>query len=670
MPAHALAADDKTAGPPPAAESAANLTAKPGFDIDGDPLPPGVIARLGTKHFRTCREKNGHEPNQLAFLPDNHTLVQVTSDGLVQQWDALTGRQLPNNPSVAKPISTAASSADGRMLAIGGGQVDEATHEFTNSFRLIDATTGNERLKWEVAGRITRCLALSPDGGTAAWENEDQVHVLSVAAQSEVATQQTGPGEVSPITFSPDGKTLAIGKPGKILLWNWASKDEPRSIFVGGNPRFSSSDLGAISFSPDGSHLVVGGDDSIGILLYASDGHLVRTFNLPDVESWNLHGVAFSPDGRLLAVPLDELNSGWGIALWEVATGKLVHRLRGLQGTASAVAFSADGKLLAAKNFWDMTLCVWNVATGKPIDGDWPGHVEPPHSLRFFDHDRQLASAGDDGTIRIWNLADSRQIRMIAPQPDLVGERWIRAMDVSADGKYIASSSFDDTVRVWDAATGREIYRFPGHGRFGGHRALRFTPDSRQLASWGDDMRVSLWDMATGKALQDYFARPDGNPLDRNQGNHPFAPGGTQIDDGRFSPDAGTLMVGINSGNIYRFSVKDGKEVNRFGRAGGGMMMTRFDSSADGEYLLATNWRRSQVVRLPDGRVKGIPTTAFPVELWSIGNERIVGNCELPGAGADCVSLSPTVAWPQSPRLGTTHISNCGQFPICKAPVD
>ena len=35
------------------------------------------------------------------------------------------------------------------------------------------------------------------------------------------------------------------------------------------------------------------------------------------------------------------------------------------------------------------------------------GTRRAPHSLRFFDHDRQLASAGDDGTIRIWNLADS-----------------------------------------------------------------------------------------------------------------------------------------------------------------------------------------------------------------------------------------------------------------------
>jgi WD40 repeat protein len=140
--------------------------------------------------------------------------------------------------------------------------------------------------------------------------------------------------------------------------------------------------------------------------------------------------------------------------------------------------------------------------------------------------------------------------------------------------------------------------------------------------------------------VQDFLAKSDGNLFDQNQGNHPFAPGGTQIDYGRFSPDAGTLMVVINSGNIYRFSVTGGKEINRFDRGGGGMA-TRFDSSADGQYLLATTWRRSQVVRLPDGRVKGIPATAFPVQLWSIGNERIIGNCELPGAGADCVSLSP-----------------------------
>ena len=519
--------------------------------------------------------------------------------------------------------------------------MNDKPQEITNWFKLIDSTTGQESLKWEVAGQRTEHLALSPDGGTVAWENQDKVHVLEVAKQTEVASRQTGPGEVSSLTFSANGTTLAIGQRGKLLLWNWADKDEPRSIFVIGNPQYASDPPEAVSFSPDGAEVAVGHRDSTGVSLYGvADGHRLRSFGLPDAEYWNLRNFAFSPDGRQLAVPVDDANSGGGIAIWDVATGKLLNRLHGLHGTASCVVFSADGKLLAAANTWDMTFCVWNMATGKPIGADLPGHVLAPNALRFFNHDQQLASAGDDGTIRIWNLADSRQIRSVDPQQGRrVSNRWIRAMDVSSDGKYIASSSLDDTVRVWDAGTGREIYRLPGNGRSGGTRAVRFSPDSRQLASWGDDMQVYVWDIATGKAIQDFEAKPGGQAVRANDGGPFGLPGMMRIDEGRFSPDAASLMIVVNSGNIYRFSLTDGKELPTLRRGGG--IVTRLASSTDNQYLVTTSWRRTQVVQLPDGTQQHIQPTTFPVEIWSLPDEKIVSNCEAAGTGADRVTYSP-----------------------------
>ena len=50
-------------------------------------------------------------------------------------------------------------------------------------------------------------------------------------------------------------------------------------------------------------------------------------------------------------------------------------------------------------------MCVWDLATGEPQGADLPGHKGPPALLRFFNDDKQLATAGDDGTLRIWNLA-------------------------------------------------------------------------------------------------------------------------------------------------------------------------------------------------------------------------------------------------------------------------
>ena len=114
----------------------------------------------------------------------------------------------------------------------------------------------------------------------------------------------------------------------------------------------------------------------------------------------------------MLAAPIDATNSGGGIALWDTRTGNLVHRLGGLYDNPDCLAFSPDGGRLAATNS-DAMMAVWDIATGKLVGGESIGHIHPATTLRFLNDDRQLASAGDDGTIRIWNLADSRPVRSI-----------------------------------------------------------------------------------------------------------------------------------------------------------------------------------------------------------------------------------------------------------------
>jgi WD40 repeat protein len=63
------------------------------------------------------------------------------------------------------------------------------------------------------------------------------------------------------------------------------------------------------------------------------------------------------------------------------------------------LAFTRDGHRLAAVSQWDSTLCVWDVESGTAFGTDLPGHIKPPNTLRFFNDDQRLASAGDDGTM-------------------------------------------------------------------------------------------------------------------------------------------------------------------------------------------------------------------------------------------------------------------------------
>jgi WD40 repeat protein len=122
--------------------------------------------------------------------------------------------------------------------------------------------------------------------------------------------------------------------------------------------------------------------------------HLVRTLTGHTGAVW---GVAFSPDGRLLATASDLETA----RLWDPATGEDRRTLTGHAGAVWAVAFSPDGQLLATASE-DKTARLWDPATGEDRR-TLTGHAGAVWAVVFSPDGQLLATASQDKTTRLWD---------------------------------------------------------------------------------------------------------------------------------------------------------------------------------------------------------------------------------------------------------------------------
>ena len=280
----------------------------------------------------------------------------------------------------------------------------------------------------------------------------------------------------------------------------------------------------------------------------------------------------------------------------------------------TSLAYTADGRTLATASN-DATVKLWDVAT-RTVRATLRGHTAPVEAVALSPDGQTLASAGWDRTVRLWDVATGRLKKTLEGHASTVF-----AVAFAPDGQTLASGSSDKSVKLWDLASGKQRTTLEGHQ--GAVRCVLFSPDGKLLGSGGADGTVAIWDTATGKRLRQM--------PDHNGWIYRLA----------FSPDGGTVAAGSGDGVVSLWDVAAGapqqrlsghtKRITGLSFAGGGQRLVsssmdgsvRFWDPASGKELQRFSGEPlaevAAVGTSPDGKSLAIGNWDGSLVLWNLG---------------------------------------------------
>jgi WD40 repeat protein len=435
-------------------------------------------------------------------------------------------------------------------------------------------------------------------------------------------------GAVVAMDYSANGQWLASADlRGELKIWDMPGRREHLST------NLLEGRVNVLAFSADGRWLALSTSKQIWLWETA---HWTRVATLPQPQVSHL---SFCPDGSVLAAV-----NGRQVCLWRLAERAPKAAWSCLPSNQREpeprkLAFTAGGEVLAVGDangrvtYWDWRAAAeretWRAHRPSPDWEEWGGKIE---DMTFSPTRDLLATAGGDKSIRLW----TRPGHYI---PLTNHTEAVMSVAFTRDGRQLLSGSLDQTVRVWDVAQHREL---ASYAHASGCLQVRWAPDAKSFVSGGLDGAVKLWNP------QRKITQPPVHPLPTNAVDVMIIPDPPvfalttaehswevynartfeRIHSGTGLPNTDVSLKGVRSGRLIEWAGRD----IQFRRIADGQL-ERFTRSEQGDVF--------SVDLSPDGRTLAVSATDG-LSLWDAPQRRLIRQWSTPQQGMNRhVRLSP-----------------------------
>lgn len=408
--------------------------------------------------------QKGHDRAVLAVTvsPDSNYVVTGSRDKSAKLWELRTGREVRSFLGHEGSVNCIDFSKDGKQIITSSGD---------HTAKIWDIVTGKEMYASAPEEKILTAAAFSPDMKyfiTAGFSNNAIIRDLTskkIIKTIPVDADQ-GSGYGINLSFSPDGRWLAIGEDNRVASVYKTSTWEKAYTFK--------HDIGScggcatwVEFSHDSQFLVMASNKSPVKRYALKDGNLATKY--ADEEN-DLAGLFYSPDDKQITIVTKK-----ELIQWDAQSGKELNRTTLSETEINEATITLDGKnILLARA--DNTVAIWDLPSKKIT-----------RSLTGILNERDKGGVNYDPE-SYWESHIARYLRF---KNDLL---------LSRDGKNLIKGKFGTKVRRWDIATGRTEVEYAAHDKAA--ICYELSRDGNLLLTGGADGKVILWDARKGDTLK------------------------------------------------------------------------------------------------------------------------------------------------------------------------